>query len=124
MKRLLLGIFQFEQPGRAVINERRYTIDHVLPVSYEHLKHWGFSSKEHVDYVYLIGNQALLTEAENRPGRAFNQNFEHKKAIFETSFIDTTRSIASVSDWSPQAIAARQADIAAKAAKVWDLPDV
>ena len=124
VKRLLLGIFQFEQPGRAVINERRYTIDHVLPISPEHLNHWEFSSKEHSDNVYLIGNQTLLSESENKPGRAFNQSFELKKAIFETSFIDTTRSIASVSDWSPEAIAARQAEIAAKAANVWELPDV
>ena len=124
VKRLLLGIFQFEQPGRAVINERRYTIDHVLPISPEHLNHWEFSSKEHSDNVYLIGNQALLSESENKPGRAFNQSFERKKAIFETSFIDTTRSIAGLSDWSPEAIAARQAEIAAKAANVWELPVV
>ena len=124
VKRLLLGILQFEQPERAVLNERRYTIDHVLPVSLQHLKHWAFSPKEHADNVYLIGNQALLSEAENRPGRAFNQSFDRKKAIFETSSIDTTRSIAGAPDWSPEAIAARQAEIASKAAKVWNLPDV
>ena len=122
VKRLLLGIFQHEQPGRASINERRYTVEHVLPVATQHLDNWGFSPKEHVDNVYLIGNQALLSEAENKPGNAFNQNFERKKAIFETSFIDTTRSIAAVSDWSPEAIEERQANIAEKAAKVWDLP--
>ena len=124
VKRLLLGIFQYEQPGRASINERRYSIDHVLPISTQHLSHWDFSSKEHTDNVYLIGNQALLSEAENKPGNAFNQSFERKKEIFETSFIDTTRSIAEIADWSPEAIAERQANIAEKAAKVWDLPDV
>ena len=124
VKRLLLGILQVEQPERAVFNERRYTIDHVLPVSPQHLKHWAFSPKEHSDNVYLIGNQALLSEAENRPGRAFNQSFGRKKAIFETSSIDTTRSIAAAPDWSPEAIAARQSEVASKAAKVWELPDV
>ena len=124
VKRLLLGIFQHEQPSRASINERRYTVEHVLPVATQHLDNWGFSPKEHVDNVYLIGNQALLSEAENNPGNTFNQNFERKKVIFETSFIDTTRSIAAVSDWSPEAIEERQANIAEKAAKVWDLPDL
>ena len=124
VKRLLLGILQHEQPGRASINERRYSVDPVLPIATQHLDNWGFSPKEHADNVYLIGNQALLSEAENKPGRAFNQSFDRKKAIFETSFIDTTRSIADAPDWNPEAIAARQADIAVQAAKVWDLPHV
>ena len=124
VKRLLLGILQYEQPSRALINERRYSIEHVLAISTQHLGNWGFSLKEHADNVYLIGNQALLSEAENKPGNAFNQSFERKKAIFETSFIDTTRSIAAFADWSPEAIEERQANIAVKAAKVWDLPDV
>ena len=123
VKRLLLGILQFEQPERAVFNERRYTIDHVVPISPQHLKHWAFTPKEHADNLYLIGNQALLSDAENRPGKAFNQSFERKKAIFETSPIATTRSVADALDWSPEAIAARQAEIATKAAKVWELPD-
>ena len=96
----------------------------MLAISTQHLGNWGFSLKEHADNVYLIGNQALLSEAENKPGNAFNQSFERKKAIFETSFIDTTRSIAAFADWSPEAIEERQANIAVKAAKVWDLPDV
>ena len=124
VKRLLLGILQHEQPGRASINERRYSVDPVLPIATQHLDDWGFSPKEHADNVYLIGNQALWSEAENRPGIAFNQSFERKKPIFETSSIDTTRSIAAVAEWSPEAIAERQANIAEKAAKVWDLPDV
>ena len=124
VKRLLLGILQHEQPGRASINERRYSVDPVLPIATQHLDDWGFSTKEHADNVYLIGNQALWSEAENRPGIAFNQSFERKKPIFETSSIDTTRSIAAVAEWSPEAIAERQANIAEKAAKVWDLPDV
>ena len=124
VKRLLLGILQHEQPGRASIHERRYSVDPVLPIATQHLDDWGFSPKEHADNVYLIGNQALWSEAENRPGIAFNQSFERKKPIFETSSIDTTRSIAAVAEWSPEAIAERQANIAEKAAKVWDLPDV
>ena len=125
VKRLLLGILQFEQPGSAAImNERRYTIDHVLPTSSQHLGQWDFSEQEHAEYIYRIGNQALLSEADNKPGKAFNQNFDRKKDIFETSFIDTTRSISKVSEWNPQAIADRQADIAEKAAKVWDLSGV
>ena len=124
VKRLLLGIFQYQQPGKASIAERHYSIDHVLPVSTEHLDHWEFSTKEHADNIYLVGNQALLSEAENKPGKAFNQSFGAKKAIFAECFIGTTQAIAEFGEWSPEAIAVRQANIAEKAAKVWDFPDV
>ena len=76
VKRLLLGISSaFEQPGRASINERRYSIDHVLPIGTQHIGNWGFSLKEHAYNVYLIGNQALLSEAENKPGNCVQPEF-------------------------------------------------
>ena len=79
--------------------------------------------KGHRDSVYLIGNLALLSEADNKPGAAFNRSFDRKKSILENSLIELSKDIAGVTDWSPAAIQERQLQLVQMASRVWDFPD-
>lgn len=124
-RRFLLGLAYFQQPDSIVINERRYTVEHVLPRSETHLSGWPeFDGDEHLDYVSRIGNLTLLGNADNRPGSADNRSFSRKKAIYENSVILLTREIAQAMAWSPEEIEKRQDRLARLAAEVWRLPEV
>lgn len=123
-KRFLMGLAHSQNPESIVINERKYTVEHVLPSSPTHLGGWhNFdvdSQRAHAD---RIGNLALLSEADNKPGNAFNRNFERKKEIFANSFIGLTKEIAQATEWSPQYIQDRQTELAELACQVWNFPD-
>ncbi len=124
-KRFLLGLAYYEQPGSIVIDENKYTVEHILPKSEEHLDGWQhFDNQAHLEYVSRIGNLALLSSAENSPRAADNSNFSQKKSIYENSAILLTREIASAKDWSPDKIQKRQERLAWLASKVWHLPEV
>ena len=124
-KRFFLGLAYYEQSNSIVINERKYTIEHVLPKSGTYLTYWpNFDEREHSDNVFRIGNITLLSQADNRIEEAFNRSFSKKKEIYKNSAISLTRDIAKISDWSPEEIQQRQVRLAKLAAKVWDLPDV
>ena len=124
-KRFLLGLAHYEEPDSIVINERRYTIEHVLPKSDKHLVGWaGFDAQTHSENVYCLGNLTLLSGGDNKPGDAANRSFSKKKEIYSNSAIPLTRELASIEEWSPRAIQRRQRRLAKVAAKVWDLPDV
>ena len=123
-KRFLLGLAYHQQPDDIVINERRYTVEHILPESDIHLSGWpNFDHREHADNVYRIGNLTLLGNADNKPGPAFNGNFSQKKEIYQNSIISLTQEISKIPDWSIEEIQKRQKRLAKLAAKVWELPN-
>ena len=85
-KRFLLGLVFHQQDDLNIISENKYTVEHILPTSPEHLKGWAhFELKEHKDNIHLLGNLTLLSDRDNKPGAAYNRNFEKKKTIFEAS---------------------------------------
>ena len=123
-KRFLLGLVHDQQDDLNIINETRYTVEHVLPTSDQHLDGWpNFDLQEHKDSVHLLGNLTLLSDADNKPGAAFNRSFERKKTIFENSIISLTKEISGISEWSPDEIQKRQVRLAQSACRVWDFPD-
>ena len=122
-RRFLLGIAHSQQPDLVVVNERKYTVEHILPQSESHWVGWThFAQDEHVDNVYRIGNLTLLSEADNKPGGAVNRDFDRKKDLFGDSAIHLTREIANVAVWSPSEIQNRQERLTNLAAGVWDIP--
>ena len=122
-KRLLMGIAHSQQEGIEVVNDRKYTIEHILPQSEIHWEGWsGFADGEHENYVDRIGNLTLLSVADNKPGGSFNKSFERKKEAFSDSTIRLTQEIADTEVWSPSEIQKRQERLANLAVDVWDLP--
>ena len=123
-KRFLLGLVYHQQDDLNIINENKYTVEHILPTSPEHLKGWAhFDPKEHKDNIHLLGNLTLLSDRDNKPGAAYNRSFEKKKTIFEASLIKMTKEVSRVSEWSPAEIQNRQLKMARLACNVWDFPD-
>ena len=123
-KRFLLGLVHYQQDDFNIISENKYTVEHVLPTSPEHLDGWThFDLKEHKDNIHLLGNLTLLSDRDNKPGATYNQSFEKKKTIFEASLIEMTNVISRVTDWSPVEIQKRQIELARLACEVWDFPD-
>ena len=112
-KRFLLGLAYHQQPDDiAIINERRYTVEHILPESDTHLSGWSnFDQRAHADNIYSIGNLTLLGSADNKPGTAFNGSFSEKKDIYRNSIISLTQEISRIPDWSIDEIQKRQKTI-------------
>ena len=123
-KRFLLGLVHHQQDNLNIISEHRYAVEHVLPASTQHLKGWThFDPKEHKDNIYLLGNLTVLSDVDDKPGAAYNRNFDKKKSIFEASSIRMTNAIAQFPDWSPAEIQQRQIELAQLACEVWHFPD-
>ncbi len=123
-KRFLLGLVHHQQNTLNIISEHRYAVEHVLPTSPQQLEGWpNFDERGHRDNIHLIGNLALLSEADNKPGGASNRSFERKKAIFENSSIGLTKELAELTDWSPTVIQERQLKLVQLASQVWGFPD-
>lgn len=122
-KRFLLGLVRHQQDDLSTVGENRYTVEHVLPISPQHLGGWPhFDLKDHKDNIHLLGNLTLLSDRDNKPGTAYNQSFEMKKTIFEASVIGMTNAISRHIEWSPVEIQRRQIELAKLACDVWDFP--
>ena len=121
-RRFLLGIAYSQQSDIAVVNDRIYTVEHILPRSETHWGGWtGFAEGAHEDNVYRIGNLTLLGAADNK-GDSFNRDFDRKRTSFAESAIRITRDVANANVWSSDEIQNRQERLANLAVKVWDLP--
>lgn len=119
-KRFLFGVNCFVQTDGNLINERRCSVEHILPKSDKHWSGWkNFSGQYTSDWIHRIGNLTLLGQEDNRPGRKDNNNFVQKKNNFEQSAVAITRELHDQEDWSPDTITARQEELARLAAKVW-----
>ena len=120
-RRFLLGIAYSQQSDLAVVNDRIYTVEHILPRSETHWGGWtGFAEGAHEDNVHRIGNLTLLSAADNK-GDSFNRDFDRKKTSFAESSVRITRDVANANVWSPDEIQARQERLANLAVDVWDL---
>ena len=119
-KRFLLGLTYFHQTDSEVINERKCSVEHVLPTSPDHLAGWKhFDDKSHAENVHRIGNLTLLGQNDNRPRPADNRDFRVKREIFKKSSFFLTRELANVPEWAPEEIHKRQEELLNLAVKVW-----
>ena len=124
-RRFLLGLAYYQSPNDLIINENRYTVEHILPKSDKYLSDWtNFDEIQHAENVHRVGNLALLAQTDNKSGDDANRDFSVKKTIYERSIIPLTKEIAKIVDWSPVEIHKRQEKLAQLASKVWDIPNV
>lgn len=99
-------------------NEDQVNLEHVLPKRAKDAE-WGagFSPEERKEYLFRLGNLALLQKGPN--GRIGHKAFADKRPILAASAFQLTKEIGVESDWTKQTIVGRQERLAAMAVKVW-----
>jgi uncharacterized protein with ParB-like and HNH nuclease domain len=99
-------------------NEEVVNLEHILPKRAND-KDWGgiFNSEERKDWVYRMGNLALLQKGPN--GRIGNKPFADKKQVLLASSFILTKEAGEQQDWNKEAINGRQEKLAKLAASVW-----
>ena len=121
-KRILIGIAEHQQLDIRV--NHHCTLEHILPKSVAHVGEWnGFDESSHSAFANRLGNFALLGKDDNKSGKKENKNFDAKRAFFRKSSIAMTRALAELENWGPDETKARQAEIAAHAARVWNFSE-
>ena len=103
-------------------NNKRYTIEHVLPEHPSDL--WITFTDDQVDrFVYRIGNLTPLEDAPNRD--IGNKSYEEKRTAFEACDFEITHRLAVEStEWTPERISARQQWLAKQATAIWRLSEM
>lgn len=120
IKQFLFGINSLGQRDALVLDERQYTIEHVLPKSPRHWGGWtGFTTSECEELAERVGNLTLLGQSDNKPGDRYNASFARKHESFRDSGVALTRELAEHDDWTPAIVRARQEEMAGRAARVW-----
>jgi hypothetical protein len=92
------------------------TIEHILPENLTHSWEEIYSHEQHERFVHRLANYTLLDPSRNR--ELGNLGFQEKLSSFQQSGYLMTKRIAS-SEWTPNAIEARQLEMAGWAATVW-----
>lgn len=96
---------------RSVIN-----LEHVLPK--KPMGNWPRFTPEEADHwLNRLGNQVLMRASDNSDLRSVG--FEEKKKVLAASTYVLTSQVGVFSDWTPQAIAKRQASLGELAVKTW-----
>lgn len=99
-------------------NEDQVNLEHVLPKNATE-QDWGkaFSLDERKDWLFRLGNLALLQKGPN--GKIGNKPFTAKKTILAASSFELTKWIGNQSTWTPKEVQQRQEKLASLAVKVW-----
>jgi hypothetical protein len=94
------------------------TLEHVLPRNPE--GNWPQFSREEAEAFHRrLGNLALLHAKGNSDLKSLP--FTEKKAIYADAQYMLTRQIATLNDWTPETISARQREMARLALQTWPL---
>lgn len=96
----------------------RYNIEHIMPENPG--PGWEYvNDQEHEQFVYRLGNLAILRSAANR--LLGNESYSAvKRAVYAESEFITTRKIAEAyADWGVSAIVSRQRQMASAATGLW-----
>ncbi|MBI4934065.1 MAG: DUF262 domain-containing protein [Actinobacteria bacterium] len=123
LARYILRALELEERGddepELVVNPdvSKVNLEHILPKSPKGDQWSSFTPDEHRLYVHRIGNMALLQKGVN--GRIGNKPWSVKKPILASSNLQLTRSAADETAWTPEAIDARQAELADLALRAW-----
>ena len=98
-------------------NAEEVNLEHVLPKKAK-LEDWPiFTQDEANEYVYRIGNLALLKKSKN--SLIGNRPFSVKKPVLELSEFALTNEIGAKDDWTTLEIEARQQRLADLAVQIW-----
>lgn len=92
-------------------------LEHVLPRNAAPEEWPAFNSDELADMKLMMGNQVLLRAEDNTS--LGNGPFSDKQETLAKSAFALTREVGEQSDWTPEAIRARQAQLAELAVQTW-----
>jgi hypothetical protein len=124
---LLLRLDGLISADDGMIQQPKYaTIEHVLPQNPPQGSQWrrDFASAERAEWTHRLANLVLLNKQKN--SEAANYEFEVKKNSYFTgkSGITTyalTTSLMACPEWTPDVLAARQADLLKRLSTEWGL---
>jgi Protein of unknown function (DUF1524) len=100
------------------VKEPTFTIEHILPERFAGNWSAEFSEEQGERFLYRLGNLTLLERELNRS--LGQKGFVIKQAAYQKSIYALIRDINEV-EWSPVAIAERQAQLADRAVETWRL---
>ena len=103
------------QTSEVVRDYNKVHIEHIMPQNFSHWE--NVSEKEHKEYLWRLGNLALLDATLNKTAQ--NKPFADKKVYFAQSQIKPNDEIAKHDDWGKNEIEARQKRLASLALKIW-----
>ncbi len=114
---ILFALERHISGGEYDADSAAYSLEHILPENPG--DNWSqFSEDEADEFVYRLGNFALLESGPNRT--VGNASFETKRQAYDASQFTTTRTISTDnSDWRSDRIAVRQRWMAAQATSIW-----
>ncbi|MEZ5923326.1 MAG: DUF262 domain-containing HNH endonuclease family protein [Hyphomicrobiaceae bacterium] len=125
-KAVLAWISAIDGQSEMPANLKPWTIEHVLPRTPTDDPYWrrNFPDPKVRDAaIRSLGNLVLVTAAQNR--RVKNRAYPEKRAIYfegnTQSPFDTTRMLADIADWTPEAILERETQMYARVARAWGL---
>lgn len=85
------------------------TLEHILPQKPENLDDWNVSEEQHDEYVYKIGNLALVGKRFN--SAANNSDFDKKKKEYRKSDIKMIKQIHEEESWTMEKIDQRSEEL-------------
>jgi hypothetical protein len=98
-------------------DEEKVNLEHVLPKNPKSGEWESFTTEQRTAFVHRLGNMALLQKGVN--DRIGNKPYSTKRPIFAKSALLWTQDAGERSDWTPEVIALRQADMAKLAVTIW-----
>jgi hypothetical protein len=124
---LLLRLDEHLSGGSAVYNSPIITVEHVLPQNPPADSRWAKlfpTEADRAQWVHKLANLVLLTRRKN--SQASNYDFADKKAKYFSSKAGVTNfaltsQVLSETDWTPEMLEKRQADLIKKAEELWRL---
>ncbi len=114
-----------DQPG-VTYEHKLITVEHVLPQNPKSDSQWcvNFTDEERAYWVHRLANLVLLNRRKNSSAQRFD--FEDKKEKYFTgsngvAAFALTTGVLRQDSWTPQVLAARQADLTQKLVDEWGL---
>ncbi|MDQ2099446.1 MAG: DUF262 domain-containing HNH endonuclease family protein [Tychonema bourrellyi B0820] len=98
------------------VNEDSFSIEHILPEVPTDEWRQNFTDVQIEEMVYRLGNLSLLEPSFNRD--IGQKNYHIKREKYQQSVYALTKNILA-EDWTPDAIAARQRNLARRAVHIW-----
>ena len=98
-------------------NASEVNLEHILPQNPQ-VGDWpAFRPEEIQQWSQRLGNMVLLARSKN--AKLGNKPFAVKKAELAAALLHFTKAAAAYSDWTPDAIAGQQRQMAALAPRIW-----
>lgn len=104
----------YDKTNELSLDNTEVHIEHIMPIE---ASKWQISDDVHEEYLWRLGNLALLSGPFNRA--ISNLPFNEKKKYYADSKIEPNSQLANVGEWTEQEIAKRQEQFAKCALKIW-----